>query len=331
MRIQSKIEQEKMWKKISEFNLDNPTSSFVFSARLAKENGWSREYAKRVIEEYKKFLYLSVISGKSLTPSEEVDQAWHLHMIYTHSYWNDLCKETLGVSLHHGPTKGGRKETEKYTDQYQFTLDLYESQLGQKAPKDIWPDTKTRFENIHYQRVNMKESIVLNKAKVKKHMLSYALAIIAFFACSTLMSASGETNSDFSVIMMWFLGGIVTFFIINAIYRYVTKSSRSSNYSKNDIGYYSSKQNKSSSSRSSSSSSSSSTSSNKSSSSSDTNYGTGCTIAGSAFGCGSDSGHGHGDGGHGGDSGGDGGSGCGSSGCGSSGCGGGGCGGGCGS
>lgn len=104
---------------------------------MARENGWSIEYSKRVIDEYKKFLYLSIVEKCSLTPSDEVDQAWHLHMIYTQSYWHDLCKNILGTNFHHGPTKGGESEKVKYNDQYNKTLRLYAENFGHDAPSDI--------------------------------------------------------------------------------------------------------------------------------------------------------------------------------------------------
>ena len=360
MRIQEKNKQQEMWKKISDFKFDSPTSSHPFSSRLSKENGWSREYSKRVVEEYRKFLYLSVISGKSLTPSEEVDQAWHLHMIYTHSYWTDLCKETLGTSLHHGPTKGGTKETVKYKDQYQFTLDFYESEFGEKAPEDIWPNVKKRFEDINYKRVNMNDNIVLNKEKVKKHLIVYSLALIGFFACLTLMSSSPTDNSDYTDLILYFLAGLAIVFLLHGLYRYITREKRgNNNYNQGDIGnYYSNYKTPSQNKYNSSIKKEESSSSKKTSSTnnSDNSGGTGCTITSSFIGCtsnydsdngghGGHSNHGSHDGGHDGghdSSSSDSGHGCsssssdsgssdgGSSGC-SSGCGGGGCGGGCGS
>ena len=48
------IEQEKIWQKIEEFEIDDLDSSFTFSDRLARENDWSIEYTLRAIQEYKK-------------------------------------------------------------------------------------------------------------------------------------------------------------------------------------------------------------------------------------------------------------------------------------
>jgi hypothetical protein len=289
MNMKNQVKQNpELWKKISEFSLDAPDASFSFTKRLCRENGWNENYAKRVIDEYKKFLYLSCIAGRSLTPSDEVDQAWHLHMIYTESYWTDLCQNTLGRKFGHGPTKGGKAEGEKYSDQYQFTLDLYKEIFGLNAPSDIWPDAKTRFANVVFKRVNMHENIVLSKKKVKEHMMSYALLLIGVFLLGTLTSSKSESSEiDWGTVFMWIGIGLAVIFIIRGIIRYINRNDRNGGSS----------------------------GSSGSSSSSDG----GCTIAGSFFGCGSS--------GCSSSSSGCGSSGCGSSGCGGGGCGGGGCGG----
>ena len=76
---------------------------FTFSARLARENGWTENFSNKVIEEYRKFLFLATISQQPVTPSDEIDQAWHLHMTFTQHYWDYVCAEILQISLHHDP------------------------------------------------------------------------------------------------------------------------------------------------------------------------------------------------------------------------------------
>src|SRR5688572_17776948 len=85
-----------VWQRLERLEIDEPGSNYPFSARLAKENGWSLGFARRVIEEYKRYLLLCVASGSVPCPSEHVDQAWHLHLTYTRSYWKALCGEILG-------------------------------------------------------------------------------------------------------------------------------------------------------------------------------------------------------------------------------------------
>src|SRR5262249_18777890 len=53
----------------------NQAPSLSFTTRLTRENGWRASHAARVVEEYRRFLFLTAVSGPSVTPSETVDQA----------------------------------------------------------------------------------------------------------------------------------------------------------------------------------------------------------------------------------------------------------------
>ena len=101
-------ESKLLWQRIEAFSPDDPTARLTFTRRLARENGWSLGYAVRVVDQYKRFMFLTVAAGHAVTPSEDVDQAWHLHLAYTRSYWNDFCGEVLRCPVHHGPTRGGQ-------------------------------------------------------------------------------------------------------------------------------------------------------------------------------------------------------------------------------
>ena len=131
------VQQAELYQRIQAFSLDNPDADFSFSKRLARDNGWSAEYTHRVIEEYKKFTFLAVAAGHPVTPSDQVDQVWHLHLIYTYSYWSEFCPNVLQTALHHGPTRGGCNEHHKFNDWYSKTLASYESFFGQAPPTDI--------------------------------------------------------------------------------------------------------------------------------------------------------------------------------------------------
>lgn len=157
-----------LWEKIHHFELDDVNSAFTFSDRLARENGWDHHYALRCIEEYKRFIYLLMIASHPLTPSDQVDQVWHLHLLYTHSYWEDFCEKTLGQKIHHGPTKGGDGEKEKFNDWYEKTLNLYKIEFGHDVPSDIWPGAGTRFGEINFTRVNRHRYWLVPKWKIWK-------------------------------------------------------------------------------------------------------------------------------------------------------------------
>ncbi|MBA3530643.1 MAG: hypothetical protein H0T73_01810 [Ardenticatenales bacterium] len=134
-----------LWEQLDAFELDEPEVRFAFSDRLARENGWSPPYTRRVIQEYKRFLFLAVVAGHPVTPSVEVNQAWHLHLTYTRSYWERLCGQLLQHPLHHEPTRGGNAEQGKFNDWYARTLSSYENFFDTPPPTDIWLPPALRF------------------------------------------------------------------------------------------------------------------------------------------------------------------------------------------
>ena len=158
--------QQTLLDRLSRFEFDEPGTELTFARRLARENGWSVAYAERVIEEYKRFLLLACTAGHVVTPSEQVDQAWHLHLTYTRSYWDDLCRNVLRQPLHHGPTKGGNEEQAKYIDLYEQTLSSYRQVFGHEAPRDIWSPATQRFgEDLRRVSVNTARNWIIPKPR----------------------------------------------------------------------------------------------------------------------------------------------------------------------
>ncbi|MBT1706311.1 hypothetical protein KK060_23735 [Fulvivirgaceae bacterium PWU20] len=149
--------------KIQDFELDDDNSEFTFSDRLARENVWTHDFALRAIEEYKRFMFLICISNKPLTPSDEVDQVWHLHLLYTRSYWKEFCADVLEREIHHGPTKGGIKENAKFNDWYTETLQVYKQKFNTEAPEDLWPPKEKRFTPGNFVRVNTFANWIIKK------------------------------------------------------------------------------------------------------------------------------------------------------------------------
>jgi hypothetical protein len=152
-----------LWTNIDNFQLDKTGDEFSFSDRVARENGWAKDYTQRVILEYKKFIYLCCVSVQGVTPSDPVDQVWHLHLTYTKSYWIDFCQDTIGKQIHHNPTKGGKKEAKKFNEYYTHLQELYKSHFDCNPPIDIWHANEIRFKDIDFQRVNLKRYWLVKK------------------------------------------------------------------------------------------------------------------------------------------------------------------------
>ena len=72
--------QDALYQAIEAFDIDGGPAEYSFHQRLAHEQKWSPAFAEKVIGEYKKFVYLAMVAGHPVTPSEQVDQAWHLHL-----------------------------------------------------------------------------------------------------------------------------------------------------------------------------------------------------------------------------------------------------------
>ena len=134
-----------LWDRLEAFEFSPGVTDLPFARRLARENRWTEPFALRAIQEYKKFCFLAVTTGQEVTPSDAVDQVWHLHLTYSRSYWDRFCPETLRCPLHHGPTGGSSADQTRYYRQYADTLRLYEEGFGETPPEDIWPDAKRRF------------------------------------------------------------------------------------------------------------------------------------------------------------------------------------------
>lgn len=208
-----------LWQKIESFELDEPGVAFKFSDRLARENGWTKAYAKRVIEEYKKFIFLCCISEQGITPSDPVDQAWHLHLTFTRSYWTDLCKNTLNREIHHNPTKGGKLEAVKFNSFYTSSHKLYADKFGMQPPADVWQDNHTRFSDINFRRVNIGRYWLVKKPRFSV----YSLVLLMLF----IVSAFSIQATDNILTALLMLGIFVV--AIVGVYRWESDPDRPKN------------------------------------------------------------------------------------------------------
>ncbi|MCX6316556.1 MAG: hypothetical protein NTW29_04655 [Bacteroidetes bacterium] len=132
-------EHQTLWNGIRLFAIDEPGAAVKYSDKLRQSSHWTPAYTSRVIEEYRKFIFLCMVLPRGASPSQAVDEAWHMHLTYTVNYWDGLCANILGKPLHHHPSRGGPEEKHKHTDWYQETLEGYQYYFGEQPPRDIWP------------------------------------------------------------------------------------------------------------------------------------------------------------------------------------------------
>jgi len=186
--------EQQLWSQLQALQIDDPSSTYNFTARLAKENGWKLSFARRVVEEYRRFLFLAGAAEHPVSPPDAIDQAWHLHLLYTRSYWDELCGRILGYPLHHEPTRGGRRETEKFGDWYGQTLASYERFFGAPPPRDIWPSPQALAKKeSHFQRVNLSRFVLVPRLRfpqwLRRWTLAPAAALVLFGLPAGLFAA----------------------------------------------------------------------------------------------------------------------------------------------
>ena len=226
-----------LYEDLQDFRIDESNdTAFSFTDRLARDNGWAVEYSKRVVDEYKKFMLLAVAAGHPVTPSDQVDQAWHLHLTYSRSYWQDLCNGVLRKDIHHGPTQGGAKEAIKFDHWYRNTLNTYSRFFGCPPPKDIWPDPHIRFgEDLHFRRVNTKQYWVFPRLRLLGSwrawlfLLLIGTAIVLSYSVGMAQDTDGNGSNGDSRWVLLVTAAIIFlfFFFVDFIPRWCSNCKKS--------------------------------------------------------------------------------------------------------
>jgi hypothetical protein len=132
-----------LWSRIEGHDFE-PGPALNFTQRLAADRDWTLPFARAAILEYRRFCFLAVSGDEDASPSEEVDEVWHQHLIYSRDYWDVWCRSVLKAPLHHDPAVGGPPEQDRYRSLYALTILRYEAWFG--LPSEIfWPATHARF------------------------------------------------------------------------------------------------------------------------------------------------------------------------------------------
>lgn len=123
-------------------------STKAFAHKLTRKLGWTIDLALRAIAEYKKYVYLGMVSDFSVTPSKIIDQVWHEHLLFTRAYAN-FCQEILCRDFDHNPELvPADDQTGVFQAQYLATLNLYRKEFGIEPPPDIWSVPKFKTESL---------------------------------------------------------------------------------------------------------------------------------------------------------------------------------------
>lgn len=139
-----------LWLKLNLMNADGLQAFAPLMDMMQKQMGQNAETAQRVIEEYRKFLFLAMRAGHQVIPPGPVNDAWMMHLQNAQNYW-----ESLGQMITERPGAQGvdARQFASIADAWKATLESYEKIFGMKPPMDIW-GTGPAAENPWMQAMN---------------------------------------------------------------------------------------------------------------------------------------------------------------------------------
>ncbi len=132
--------REQIRRDLLTWDFGNPEADpgYAFVDKLVgKQKDWDRDYAAKVVEEFRRFVLLWVYFPEAtLVPSSSVDEAWHLAILFTRRYAH-MCNRFFGGFKHHNPSTSDAKKVDLQSA-YLKTLERYLEVFGTKPPADIW-------------------------------------------------------------------------------------------------------------------------------------------------------------------------------------------------
>src|SRR5262245_37966165 len=99
-----------LWHCLETMQLDDAGAALTFTARLARDNGWTRAHVNG--GPCRSSRHAVRCGGPGVASAS----ALHAH------YWHTLCEDILHFDLHHEPTLGGKAEHSKFVNWYACTL-----------------------------------------------------------------------------------------------------------------------------------------------------------------------------------------------------------------
>ncbi len=171
------MNKKELWLKLRTYHFDHlvPTNlwqhvtaafggpdafSKAFAAKIARKHSWNERFALKAISEYKKFVYLGVVSDFHVTPSKIIDVVWHEHILFTSAY-RKFCDEVICYQFdHHPELMPVADETSRFNAQYEDTIEFYISEFGFMPPTDIWGETKYDKEKLREKNYSSREKTV---------------------------------------------------------------------------------------------------------------------------------------------------------------------------
>lgn len=104
--------------------------------KVQQDQEWDEEQLGQAIKDYQRYLYLlKRYPNRPLCPSDDIDQMWHQHILFTVKYAKD-CQNIFGYFQHHHPYFGlARADKATVARNVRLTISLFEKEFGE-APSN---------------------------------------------------------------------------------------------------------------------------------------------------------------------------------------------------
>lgn len=167
------IDHIEVYERLMAFEFDHKfTLSVCIMFSLTDESG------KRLIIEYKNFLYMYYLTEFKCAPSFEIDSFWDLHYASTKDY-REFCDEIFGEYI---PSKNYDYDTKgikQRTRDYKKSLEIYEILFNEEPNEILWEsavdltiNSKNGFQHLNlFKYVNMQIHLNLNDSFSYKNTL----------------------------------------------------------------------------------------------------------------------------------------------------------------
>ena len=120
---------------------------FIDSHSVSKYYGWNEDYTNQVIYEYDRFMLLRY-ENQNLSPSDDIDNLWHYHILDTYSYYT-YCIKKFGKIIHHNPADSLNQEARKI--RLANTHIKYFEKFGNFAFEKVWISTSKSEKPIKFE------------------------------------------------------------------------------------------------------------------------------------------------------------------------------------
>lgn len=216
-----------LWRRIKAHDFDDLGADFTFTDRLAAEQGWTLGFARRVIEEYRRYIYLAAIGQREVNPSRAVEEVWRLHLTYTRDYWGSFCANVLGRPLHHEPSSRTGAENQRYSDAYAATLAIYQNEFGIEPDDEIWPSEDERIAKTLTARGGARQRKPRNFiAALQRANTTAKWTIVGLVTLATLLAAFLALTDPRAYVVALLFAGFGGFLTLGTLFGYDRKKQK---------------------------------------------------------------------------------------------------------